>query len=235
MSATEEVTYGLDGPWPVFSLTERRALGVLIEKAKTSADAYPMSLNALVAGCNQKSNRDPVMDLDEEEAEEALKRLKALGLATKVMSGRVDKWRHLVYEAWHVDKREMAILAELLLRGPQTEGELRTRASRMEPIEDLETLRGFIKALIERKLVTYLTPEDRRGAVITHGFHSPDELAALRRAHQGGATAAPHAAAAAPQVDHARLTALEGEVARLKAEVSALRSEVASLRQQLGG
>ncbi len=234
MTASDEVKYGIDGPWPVFSSTERRALGVLIEKAKTSADAYPMSLNAVVAGSNQKSNRDPIMDLDEDDVEDALKRLKALGLATKVMTGRVDKWRHLVYEAWHVDKREMAILAELLLRGPQTEGELRTRASRMDEIGDLEALRGFIKALMERKLVTYLTPEERRGAVITHGFHAPEELAALKRHHAAGPASA---AVAPPQLrpEDPRIPALEAAVARLTAELEAVRGEVRALKQQLGG
>jgi uncharacterized protein YceH (UPF0502 family) len=130
----------------------------------------------------------------------------------------------------------MAILAELLLRGPQTEGELRTRASRMDEISDLDALRGFVKALMERKLVTYLTPEDRRGAVITHGFHGADELAALKRQHAAGpASTAGHAPIPALRPEDPRIPALEAAVARLTAELEAVRGEVRALKQQLGG
>lgn len=175
---------GANGPWPVLDVNERRVLGVLVEKQKTlGSDAYPMSLNALVTGSNQKSNRDPILDLDEDEVEDALMRCKNRGLAAKVIGGRVERWRHLLYEVWHVDKLEMAVLGELLLRGPQTEGELRTRASRMDNIEDLETLKRVLRPLVERKLVVYLTPEDRRGAMLTHGFHEPGELSRLRTRH----------------------------------------------------
>src|SRR5437764_10353630 len=139
--------------WPVLDANERRVLGVLVEKAKTTPDAYPMSLNALVTGCNQKSNREPVLELDEGDVEEALLRCKSRGLAVKVIGGRVERWRHLLYESWNLDKVEIAIVAELLLRGPQTEGELRGRASRMEPIEDLDALRNHLKSLAERNLV----------------------------------------------------------------------------------
>src|SRR5438132_2438093 len=151
--------------WPVLSLNERRVLGVLVEKAKTTPDAYPLSINALVTGCNQKSNRDPLMSLDEDDVEDALGRLKNRGLVIKVIGGRVERWRHLLYENWYVDKIELAIMAELLLRGPQTEGELRTRASRMEPIDDLDALRDKLRPLVDRNLVVYLTPEERRGAM----------------------------------------------------------------------
>src|SRR5687768_1225314 len=119
-------------PRPVLNLPERRVLGVLVEKAKTTPDAYPLSLNALVTGCNQKSNRDPLLTLSNEEVEEALEGLQKSGLVSRVTGSRVDRWRHHLYEAWNVSKVELAILAELLLRGPQTEGELRGRAGRME-------------------------------------------------------------------------------------------------------
>src|SRR5947209_6373261 len=130
MSPEPEPTPGRDGPWPVLDLPERRVLGVLVEKQKTSktADTYPLSLNALVTGCNQKSNRDPILNLSDDDAEEALARCQRKNLAIKITGmGRVIRWRHALYEAWHVDKVELALLAELLLRGPQTEGELRTR------------------------------------------------------------------------------------------------------------
>jgi uncharacterized protein len=176
---------GAAGPWPVLDMVERRVLGVLVEKQKTSksADTYPLSLNALVTGCNQKSNRDPILTLIEEEIEERLVRCLKKNLVGRVTSTRVMRWRHLLYEAWHVDKLDLAILAELLLRGPQTEGELRTRVSRMEPLDDLDALKTALKPLVERNLVLYLTPEDRRGAVVTHGFHDPRELERLRAHH----------------------------------------------------
>jgi uncharacterized protein YceH (UPF0502 family) len=165
---------------------ERRVLGVLVEKAKTTPDTYPLSLNALTTGCNQKSNRDPMLDMTDADVEDALMSCQKKGLAIKITGGRVERWRHNLYDGWHVDKVELAVLAELLLRGPQTEGELRGRASRMEPIDELETLRGVLRKLAERNLVAYLTPEGRRGSVVTHGFHEPAELQQLKKQGFGG-------------------------------------------------
>ena len=115
-----------NGPWPVLDIQERRLLGVMVEKAKTTPDAYPLSVNALVTGANQKSNRDPLLNLSDLDVEDALVRCQKKNLAIKITGGRVIRWRHNLYEAWHVDKVDLAVLAELLLRGPQTEGELRT-------------------------------------------------------------------------------------------------------------
>src|SRR5262245_2756710 len=143
-------------PWPVLDVDERRVLGVLVEKAKTTPDAYPLSLNALVTGSNQKSNRDPVLNISDAQVESALTSLQKKGLVFRLQSsGRVERWRHVAYEAWKVDKVELAVLAELLLRGAQTEGELRGRASRMESIDDLDQLRAVLKRLAERRLVVY--------------------------------------------------------------------------------
>src|SRR5205823_1565212 len=145
-----------------------------------------------VTGSNQKSNRDPLMNLSEEDVEEALIRCQRKELVIKITgTGRVIRWRHYLYEQWHVNKLDLALLAELLLRGPQTEGELRTRASRMEPIDDLDTLRAAIRPLVERKLIVYLTAEDRRGAVLTHGFHDPRELERLRAVYSAQPTPPP--------------------------------------------
>src|SRR5271156_992222 len=103
------------GPWPVLDVNERRVLGVLIEKAKTTPDAYPMSVNALVIGSNQKSNRDPILSLSDLVVEEALARCQKKGLAIRLTGGgRVERWKHNLYEAWTADKVELAILAELL-------------------------------------------------------------------------------------------------------------------------
>src|SRR5690349_13573665 len=126
MSSEPEATPPEPPPaWPILTLQERRVLGVLVEKAKTTPDGYPLSLNALVTGCNQKSNRDPVTSLSDVEVEEVLDGLGKKGLTTRITGGRVDRWKHNLYEAWRAGKVELAVLAELLLRGPQSEGELR--------------------------------------------------------------------------------------------------------------
>jgi uncharacterized protein YceH (UPF0502 family) len=124
--------------WRPLPAIDRRVLGVLIEKGKTTPDQYPMSLNALTAGCNQKSNRYPQMDLDPEDVLKSVDRLRMLGAVAEVQGGgRVPRFRHFAYEWLGVNKVELAVMAELLLRGSQTEGELRGRAARMEPIADV--------------------------------------------------------------------------------------------------
>jgi uncharacterized protein YceH (UPF0502 family) len=228
------------GPWQPLDVVERRVLGVLIEKQKTTSDSYPMSINGLVSGCNQKSNRDPVLTLDEDEIQEALERLLRRDLVERApSSGRVERWRHLLYVAWQVEKVDMAIVGELLLRGPQTEGELRTRASRMDPIEDLDTLRTILRRLVQRGFVVYLTPEDRRGAVLTHGFHEPAELRQLKtQAGASGASPAPAPARAAPPPASAPVVAAPAageKVAALESALGSARQEIAALREQVQG
>ena len=239
--------------WPVLSPLERRLLGVLVEKAKTTPDVYPMSLNSLVAGCNQKTNRDPLMNLDDVDAEEALEAMMPKGLVYKVTGGRVDRWRQALYEIWIVSKVQLAVIAELLLRGPQTEGELRGRAARMEPIDDLDQLRDILKPLVDRKIVVYLTRERSRGTVLTHGFHSPEEWTRLRTQHSFGSSAEESAvsvprpvsmlstptviAPSAPDRSaeaFAEIARLDGEVRQLRAELIRVTSMVVDLRESLG-
>lgn len=217
--------------WEALSPLDRRLLGVLVEKQKTSknADSYPLTLNALQTGCNQKSNRDPVIELDEVEVEEGLEPLQERGLVTRITGGRVDRYRHELYTAWTNAGPELAVLAELLLRGPQTKGDLRTRAARMAPIDTLDALDEVLKPLLERRLVIYLTEPDRRGAVVTHGFHTADELPRLKALHAGAPTAldtpAPRSAPAPASAP--------GFEARLTAEIDALKARVAALEAQL--
>jgi uncharacterized protein YceH (UPF0502 family) len=228
MSSDQETTIAPDpSTWPVLTPNERRVLGVLVEKAKTTPDAYPMSLNALVTGSNQKSNREPVMNLSDLDVEESLASALKKGLTIRVIGGRVERWRHALYEAWKVGKVELAILAELLLRGPQTEGELRGRASRMEPIEDLDTLRNILKPLTERRLVVYLTPEGRRGTVLTHGFHSPQELEKLR-SHAGTMIQDEP-----PPARVATATSSPGEIPDLLERVASIERTVSDLAEQV--
>lgn len=156
--------------WGPLNSIDRRVLGVLGEKAKTTPDTYPMSLNGVVAGCNQKSNRSPVMQLEPDQVEESLDRLRQFGAVALVEgSGRVQKYRHYLYEWLGVSKVELSVMIELLLRGPQTEGELRGRVSRMDPIDDLNALRELLTSLRAKGLVIPLTPEGR-GQVFTHAL-----------------------------------------------------------------
>ncbi len=214
------------------SLIERRVLGVLVEKQKTT-DTYPLTLNSLTVGCNQKSNRHPVLDLSEEQVVQALESLQRDGLVIPVSGGRVDKWKHRLYDAWGVSSEELAILAELLLRGPQTEGELRIHTSRMEPIADLDTLRSHLSAMDQRGLVVYLTEPGRRGMVVTHGFHDADELQQIRT-RQGLEAVAVTAAGAAPApADASTLTDLKNEVNQLRAEVAQLQAQIQQILEKL--
>jgi uncharacterized protein len=173
--------------WRPLPAIDRRVIGVLVEKAKTTPDGYPMSINALRAGCNQKNNRDPLMQVEIEDVEESLARLKTAGAVAEVQGGgRVSRYRHYLYEWLGVEKLELAVMTELLLRGAQTEGELRGRAARMDPIPDLETLRPVLAALKEKGLVIALSPEGR-GHVVTHALYEPRELDKVRAEFAGQA------------------------------------------------
>ena len=228
------------------TVLERRALGVLVEKALTAAAPEPLTLNAVVVGSNQKSNRDPVMNVEEPEVDDALERLQRKGLVFRITGGRTERWRHNLYDAWKVTKPELALLAELLLRGPQTAAEARSRASRMEPL-DQETATSAIRSLVERGIIVWLAPENRRGATLTHGFHTPDELQRLKAAHVGGVTLeevqavalSPPPRPASPPDDRVsrletQLTEALAEIARLHSEVTQLRTALTSLQESLG-
>jgi uncharacterized protein YceH (UPF0502 family) len=234
--------------WEPLPALERRILGVLVEKQKTSktADAYPLTLNALLTGCNQKSNRDPVLDLDEDVVEQGLATLQKKGLVVRITGGRAERFKHTLYENWTKAGPELAVLAELLLRGPQTKGDLRVRASRMAPIETQESLEEVLQPLVARKLVIFLTDPDRRGAVLTHGFHLPEELGRLRAAAANAPTsvldievstsraAMPSPQPAASASLEARIAAAIAEIEELKSRVAGLENGMSELRKQFG-
>jgi uncharacterized protein YceH (UPF0502 family) len=187
--------------WQPLVAIDRRVAGVLAEKAKTTPGGYPMSLNAICTACNQKSNRAPVMNLKPEDVEESLDRLRSLGAVGMIEGyGRVTKYRHYLYEWLGVDKVELAVMTELLLRGAQTEGELRGRAARMEPIHDLAALRPVLGSLKSKALVIPLTPEGR-GHVVAHALYQPRELETVKA--QYGAVAAAGSATFADGVERA--------------------------------
>lgn len=154
---------------------ERRVLGVLVEKAKTTPDSYPLTIAALVAGSNQKSNRSPQMQLDEDDVLIALDRLREVGAVREVQgSGRVSKYRHAAYEWLGVDAAGAAVMTELLLRGPQTVGELRARASRMHEFADLDAVADVLDRLTEAGLVQAMSPPGR-GQTFAHALYPPEE------------------------------------------------------------
>src|ERR1700704_371238 len=134
---------------PQLSEIEVRVLGALVEKESTTPEYYPLSLNALVNACNQKSNRDPVMSLDDNAVSQALRNLDKEDLAGPAgsMDNRVTKYKHRLKEPFNFDRREIAILCELLLRGPQTPGELRSRAERMHKFDDLGVVQTTLRRL----------------------------------------------------------------------------------------
>ncbi|MEN6450520.1 MAG: DUF480 domain-containing protein [Thermoguttaceae bacterium] len=219
--------------WQPISAIDRRVLGVLGEKAKTTPDGYPMSLNAVMVGCNQKSNRWPAMQLESDQVEESLDRLRALGAVGLVEgSGRVQKYRHYLYDWLGVDKVEAAVMIELLLRGDQTLGELRGRASRMEPIADLAALQPVVDSLKAKQLVVGFTPAGR-GHVVSHGLYSPREMESLREKYRGGGSAAAAGdAAIAAQPSHRSATP-EPTAPAVAQSIDEIRAELSELRQQV--
>lgn len=192
-----------------------------------------MTLNALRTGANQKSNRSPQMQLEAEEIEDALERLREYGASGEVQSdGRVAKYRHYIYAWMNIDKYEAAVMTELLLRGEQTLGELRGRAARMEDIPDQSALKPVLQRLMEKQLVIPLTPEGR-GQVITHNLYQPKELERLKEQYANVSTASARTSASRSDSTD-KLTELQAEVAALKTEVSELRAMVEELKASLG-
>ena len=233
--------------WVPLSPRERRVAGVLVEKQKTTPDAYPMSIAAIATGANQKSNRDPITGYDPDDVEEILQGLRKKGAAVLVEgSGRVTKWKHALYD-W-LDLRNqpvaMAVLAELLLRGPQTEGDLRSRAGRMDAMPDLDGLHKLLEGLAARGLVVFLSPPDqRRGIVVTHGFYPPEELERVRnlaRTQFAPPEDEPAPRAHAPRAEPPppgladEVAALRAEVVTLRDAVQAVSAELRALKDSLG-
>jgi uncharacterized protein YceH (UPF0502 family) len=212
---------------------ESRVLGALIEKEITTPEYYPLSLNALTNACNQKSNRDPVLRVEESDVRKALNHLEYQSLVRSVSStdSRVTKFEHRLQDAFNFYRPEVAIICELLLRGPQTPGELRTRASRMHAFEDLESIHSALSRLEKREppLVTVLPRQPgTKEARYAHLLGSAPPVAPSAPAH---ATAARDHDVAAPSSNE-RIEALVAEVAELRSQISDLQSQFATFRKQ---
>jgi uncharacterized protein YceH (UPF0502 family) len=208
---------------------ECRVLGSLVEKEITMPEYYPLSLNALVNACNQKSNREPVMTLDESAVRQALHSLDGQSLVRSVSASdsRVTKYEHRLQEAFNFYRHEIAILCVLLLRGPQTPGELRTRAERMHPFEDLSAVQSSIQHLMKREppLVKILprqpgTKEARYAHLLAGDVEFPEAKTEITPA------------ANSISFDAERVAHLEEEIAALRKEVADLKQQFASFRKQ---
>ncbi|MGH7201068.1 MAG: DUF480 domain-containing protein [Planctomycetaceae bacterium] len=231
---------------------QRRVLGVLVEKALTTPEYYPMTLKAVTAGCNQKSNRDPVVQYDEDQAAEALEQLRSLGLVAVVHTetGRTERYRHYVRKRFTFSEPQLAIFTELLLRGRQTLGDLRGRASRMVPIESLDGLRTELQGLLDMRLVQATGPLERRGVEVDHDLYQPREARTLEAAppddHPPSAEPAPRGSAPVrgepsavlmQQIDELRRDhqELRSHIETLQEQMRDLTTRVDELRRDLGG
>ena len=209
---------------PILSLLETRVLGVLAEKQRTVPDSYPLTLNALVSGCNQKSNRDPVIEASDAEVQAALDSLRALSLIVETSGGRASHYGHNIERVLHIPAQSTALLTMLMLRGPQTAGELRINCERLHKFADISAVESFLAELAERAeggLVVELPRQP--GARENRWMHL------LSGAPVAEERLSASAALATPSSD---ITV--GEIAALKANVAKLEAEVGELRALLG-
>ena len=201
------------------SLLETRVLGTLYEKQHTVPDSYPLTLNALVSGCNQKTSRSPVMETSESEVQAALDSLKSANLVVETSGGRVQRYSHNLERVLQVPSQSAAILTVLMLRGPQTAGELRINCDRLHSFADISAVQGFLDELAARSFVVQLArlpgARENRWAHLLSGAPKVEAAAAAPASRE-------------PNDD------LAATVARLEGELSELRGLVARIAKQLG-
>jgi len=220
----------MSSPLPTLSLLETRVLGVLAEKQRTVPDSYPLTLNALVAGCNQKTSRNPILEVSDAEAQAAIDSLKGYSLVSETSGGRSFRYAHNIDGVLRIPSQSIILLTVLMLRGPQTAGELRIACDRMHNFADISAVEGFLDEMAERpagalvvKLARLPGARESRWAHLLSG--APAEDAA-------GAAGGPQAFAA--DVSLGEVAALKANVSRLEAEVSALKGLVGRICSELG-
>ncbi|WP_310448337.1 YceH family protein [Thiobacillus sp.] len=215
---------------PVLSLLETRVLGVLCEKQHTVPDTYPLSLNALVAGCNQKTSRQPLIDASEAEVQAAIDSLKGPALVMESSGGRVTRYAHNMGKVLQLPTQSIALLTVLMLRGPQTAGELRINCERLHRFADISAVEGFLQELADRPDGTLVVELPRQpGARENRWAHLLSGAPLI----EAPALASPSSEFAA-DVSVGELAALKANVARLEAEVEALKAVVGKLCAELG-
>jgi len=216
---------------PALSLLETRVLGVLVEKQRTVPDTYPLTLNALAAGCSQKTSRDPVMSVTESDVRATIDRLRSLSLVVESSGERVMRYAHNIERVLDVPSQSVALLATLMLRGPQTVGELRINSDRLHRFADGSAVEGFLHELAGRNAGALVAELPRQPAAREN-----------RWVHLlSGVPSIAIASAVGPQspvtsvVETTELAALKESVRRLEDELEALKRQVATLRQESGG
>lgn len=214
---------------PVMSLLETRVLGVLAEKQRTVPDSYPLTLNSLVSGCNQKSSRAPVMDASEAEVQAALDNLRSLTLIVESSGGRASRYAHNIEKVLHIPSQSLALLAMLMLRGPQTAGELRISCERLHRFADISSVDSFLAELAERSAGALVVELPRQpGSRENRWMHllsgEPDLASPLIMAELAGY----------PEVSLGEIAALKANVSRLEGEVQVLREMLGKLCAELG-
>jgi hypothetical protein len=215
---------------PVLSLLETRVLGVLCEKQHTVPDTYPLSLNALVAGCSQKTSRHPIIEASEAEVMAAIDSLKGPALVVESSGGRVPRYAHNMEKALRLPSQSIALLAVLMLRGPQTAGELRINCERLHHFADISAVEAFLQELAGRPegaMVAELPRQpgarENRWAHLLSGAPAIEDI-----------TVTPMTAEPAADVTVGEIAALKANVARLETEVDALKALVHKLCTELG-
>jgi uncharacterized protein YceH (UPF0502 family) len=223
---------------PVLSLLETRVLGVLAEKQRTVPDSYPLTLNSLVSGCNQKTSRSPVLELGESQVQAAIDSLKGYSLVAETSGGRAFRYEHNIDRVLRIPSQSVILLTVLMLRGPQTAGELRIACDRMHNFADISSVEGFLNELAERpagglvvKLARLPGARESRWAHLLSGV--PAEEVAGPGASPD-APYAPYAPYAAHDVSLAEVAALKANVARLETEVASLKALLARVCSELG-
>ncbi|MGC2457749.1 MAG: YceH family protein [Gallionellaceae bacterium] len=216
---------------PVLSLLETRVLGVLAEKQRTVPDSYPLTLNSLVSGCNQKSSRDPVIEASEAEVAVALDSLRGLSLIVETSGGRASRYGHNIERVLHIPTQSTALLTLLMLRGPQTAGELRINCERLHKFADISSVESFLVELAERAAGALVVELPRQpGARENRWMHLLSGAPVIEEHAPASATFA----ATAGDVTVGEIAALKANVTRLEAEVSELRAMMNKLCAELG-
>ena len=216
---------------PILSLLETRVLGVLAEKQRTVPDSYPLTLNSLVSGCNQKSSRDPIIEASESEVQAALDSLRSMSLIVETSGGRAARYGHNIERVLHIPTQSTALLTMLMLRGPQTAGELRINCERLHKFADIASVESFLAELAERAAGGLVAELPRQpGSRENRWMHLLSGAPAIEeRVYSSMASAAPSG-----DVTVGEIAALKANVAKLEAEVSDLRAKMDKLCAELG-
>jgi uncharacterized protein YceH (UPF0502 family) len=217
----------MSNPLPPLSLLETRVLGVLSEKQRTVPDTYPLTLNALISGCNQKTSRDPVMEATDAEVQAAIDSLKAYSLLMETSGGRVARYAHNLERVLQVPAASAALLTVLMLRGPQTAGELRIACERLHKFSDISAVQGFLDELAAR-------PAGALAVELSRVPGSRENRWAHLLSGAPAIAAAPVEQAIGGDVALGEVAALKLRVARLESEASALKETLARVLAELG-